>query len=425
MMEASPAAAAANATVAKAVPVVAEPSAAQKLLTGLGALWRNLANLEPGEVALNFGLSVLVVVAVAVAIWILRRLLHAGLDKLAAKGVVPQHEVGSVKQPPRIAKMSWLLVRTSLVLAAGLMVLSIWGLDLLGWLTTTGTGATLSRLVGVILVSVGLVEVAGHVVNRLLNALYKHTDRSRRAGQMKTLGPLVRGLIQGFIVVVASLTILSELGVQIGPLLASAGVVGIAVGFGAQTLVKDFLTGLFLIMEDIVAVGDSVRVGDRSGVVESMTLRTIRLRNFDGTLHILPYSEAQVISNETKGFSAYVIELGINYDTDFNLALSVMKRVGEDLQVDPVFGSLILQPLELLGVDRLGESTVILKARFKTLPGQQATVGREYNKRIKEAFDAEGIDLPSPTRVMIAELRNMTETAVEHKPDVDPQSPKG
>ena len=111
-------------------------------------------------------------------------------------------------------------------------------------------------------------------------------------------------------------------------------------------------------------------------------------------------------------------------DCGLNLALSVMKRVGEDLQADPVFGALILQPLELLGVDKLGESTVILKARFKTLPGQQATVGREYNKRIKEAFDAEGIELPSPTRVMIAEFRNM-ETPAEPRPDAEPQRPNG
>ena len=405
MMAETQAAAAAAPGATQAAPAVAEPSAAEKLFSGLGALWRNLSALEPGELAVNLGLSVLLVAAVALIIWILRRLLHSGIDKLAQKGVVPENAVQpEAKGPPRVARLSWLLIRASVVLAAIVILLSIWGLDLLGWLTTTGTGAVLSRLVGVLLISVALIEIAGHVVDRLLHALARRVDGGRRSAQMKTLGPLIRGVIQGFIIIVAALTILSELGVKIGPLLASAGVVGIAVGFGAQTLVKDFLTGLVLIVEDIVAVGDNVAVGDRTGTVEAMTLRTLRIRNMDGTLHILPYSEAQVISNRTKTFSAYLFNLGVAYDTDFDQAFEVMSRVGAEMQADPEFGPKILQPLEILGVDELGESTITLKARFRTQPGQQWIVGREYNKRIKLAFDAAGIELPFPTRKLITEV---------------------
>ena len=404
MMSAPPAAPAAAPVVAAAPPPVAEPSAAEKLFAGMGALWRNLSSLEPSEVMVNLGLSILVIAAVTLTIWILRRLLHAGIDRLSAKGVLPEGAAAPVKGPPRVARFSWLLLRAVMVVMALLALLSIWGLDLLGWLTTTGTGATLSRLAGVLLIAVAMIEVAGHVVDRLLTVLSRRVDGGRRNAQVRTLGPLVRGVVQGFIVILASLTVLSELGVQIGPLLASAGVVGIAIGFGAQTLVKDVLTGLFLVVEDIVAVGDNVAIGEWSGTVEVMTLRTIRLRNMDGTLHVLPYSEAQVISNRTKTFSAYVFNLGVAYDTDFDQAFAVMRRVGDELQADPAYGSKILQPLEILGVDQLGESTISLKARFRTRPGEQWEIGREFNKRIKLAFDAEGIELPFPTRRLITEV---------------------
>ena len=415
MMSVPEAAPALTAAVA-AVPPVAEPSAAEKLFSGSGALWRNLSGLQPSEILVNFGLSVLVVLAVVAVIWILRRLLHAGVAKLAAKGVVSSQSVAPVKEPPRVARLSWLLIRTCIVLGAVLLLLSIWGLDLLGWLTTTGTGAVLSRLVGVLLIAVALIELTGHVVDRILGVLSSRLHRGRRNAQVKTLGPLVRGIAQGFIIVLASLTILSDLGVQIGPLLASAGVVGIAVGFGAQTLVKDFLTGLFLIVEDIVAVGDDVTIADFTGTVEAMTLRTIRLRAADGALHVLPYSEAQVISNRSKGFSAYVFEIGVAYQTDFNQAMEVMRRVGAELQDDPAFAGKILEPLDIWGVDRLGESTATLKGRFRTRPGQHAAVGREYNRRIKEAFEAEGIELPFPTRRMITE-------AVRPADDLDGRPP--
>jgi small conductance mechanosensitive channel len=184
--------------------------------------------------------------------------------------------------------------------------------------------------------------------------------------------------------------------VKIGPLLAGAGVIGVAVGFGAQTLVKDFLTGIFLIVEDIVSVGDVVQIAGSGGLVEDMTLRTIRLRDFDGTLHIFPYSEAQVIHNLTKSFSYYVFDLQISYDSDIDRAVDVMKSTGEALARDPAFASKILAPIEVVGVDGLADSGIRLKARIKTQPIEQWNVGREYNRRIKLAFDGAGIQIPYP-----------------------------
>jgi len=388
-------------------PVV-EPSAAEKLLSNFGALWRNLAGLDPAQLVLNLGLSILVLAAVAAATWGLRRLLRSGILHLTGKDRSSPPDADGLQE----TRLSWLLIRICLVAAALMLLLAIWGVDLLGWLTLSGVGAVLARIAGVLIVAVVLTELAGHMTVRLLRALSRRA-KGRRTAQMNTLGPLIRGVIQGFIITVAGLTILSELGISIGPLLASAGVVGIALGFGAQTLVKDFLTGVFLILEDIVAVGDSVQIQDKAGTVEAMTLRTIRVRSFDGTLHVLPYSEAQVISNRTQTFSAYVFDLGVAYDTDVDHALAVMARVGEALQADPAFGPSILQPLEIVGLDRFDESALVLKARFRTRPGDQWRIGREFNKRIKRAFDAEGIQIPFPTRTLVVSPPSSSETLDE------------
>jgi small conductance mechanosensitive channel len=237
------------------------------------------------------------------------------------------------------------------------------------------------------------VEVSGVLINRTIEGVARRSGDVRRAAQVRTLGPLLRGVIQTVLVVVGALTIFSELGVKVGPLLASAGVLGIAVGFGAQTLVKDFLTGVFLVAEDVVSLGDNVQIGTSQGVVEAMTLRTIRLRDTDGVLHIFPYSEAQVIHNRTKTFSAYVFEFLISYAADVDRALAVMGQVGEELKADPRLGPLIVRPFEVMGVDKLVEAGVLLKARVTTAPREQWRVGREYNRRLKAAFDAQGITM--------------------------------
>ncbi len=221
-------------------------------------------------------------------------------------------------------------------------------------------------------------------------------ENSRRAAQLRSLRPLVRGAARVMICVLAALLAISQLGIQIAPLLAGAGVVGIALGLGAQSIVKDYLTGFSMIIEDIASVGDVVRIGDSGGLVESMTLRTIRLRDFDGTLHVIPYGEAQVVHNLTKTFSYYVVELPISYDSDIDKALALMAAVGAEMQSEERFASKILELIEVVGVDRLADSGVVLKARIKTAPIQQWSVGREYNRRIKLAFDRAGVEIPVP-----------------------------
>jgi small conductance mechanosensitive channel len=239
-------------------------------------------------------------------------------------------------------------------------------------------------------------EGAGFLIRRTMGNLAQAARDPRRAAQIRTLSPLLRGVVQAVIALMGAMMLLSELGVQIGPLLAGAGVAGIAIGFGAQSLVKDVLTGFFLIIEDIVSVGDSVRIASCTGEVESMTLRTIRLRDFDGTLHIFPYGEAQVIHNQSKAFSYAVIDLQISYGSNVDAALAAMAAVGEELRGDPAFGPKILAGIEVLGLENLMENGVQLRGRIKTRTGVDSGVSREFNRRIKAAFDEKQISLAAP-----------------------------
>jgi small conductance mechanosensitive channel len=361
---------------------------ADRLLKGADDAWAALAHMDAQAVRLNLLLTVAVVLVALAAIWILRRLLDHLLGRLEARSP------GSASKPVgahKAARLTWLLLRILVFGAAAVGVAKIWGVD--PWVWVIGGGGRILRLALIVLLATAAVEVAGVLVNRTIEGVARRSGDVRRAAQVRTLGPLLRGVIQTVLVVVGALMLFSELGVKVGPLLASAGVLGIAVGFGAQTLVKDFLTGVFLIAEDVVSLGDNVQIGASQGVVEAMTLRTIRLRDTDGVLHIFPYSEAQVIHNRTKTFSAYVFEFLISYAADVDRALAVMGQVGEELKADPHLGPLIVRPFEVMGVDKLIEAGVLVKARVTTAPREQWRVGREYNRRIKAAFDAQGITM--------------------------------
>jgi small-conductance mechanosensitive channel len=377
-------------TDAAAAPAAVKPSLAEELWAFGRDAWDHLNSIDPGQAGLNFLISAAVIFAALGVVWALRRLFDRWLRRLSEQDNVEIAE--PERQTPRAAGLTWGLVRLVVLLCALGMVAAVWGIDLLAWLSGDA-GVRLVRLGLIAVLATALVEVAGFVIGRAVEGFATRSRDLRRANQIRSLGPLLKGSVQAVLIVVGLLTVLSEVGVQVGPLLASAGVVGLAVGFGAQTIVKDFLTGVFLIAEDAVSIGDNVGIGDASGTVESMTLRTIRLRNMDGTLHIFPYSEAQVIHNRTKIFSSYVFQVQVTYNADVDAALEVMAQVGEEMRAEPAFQSVITKPFEVLGVDKLTDSGVLLKARAVTLPKEQWKVGREYNRRIKLAFDAAGIEI--------------------------------
>ena len=351
-----------------------------------------LLRLGPREAAIDIGLTALVVGAAFAALRFLEWILGHGARRSADTGLVDARQAS---KGPKVAALTWSLIKAIITVAAGVVVLEIWGIDPFAWLSGS-SGAAILRIVLLIPIAVGVLELAAHVLRQMFRALEARSGDPRRAAQVRTLAPIVSGVVRGLLIILVGLTVLSEMGLKIGPLLAGAGVVGVALGFGAQTLVKDFLTGLFLILEDVVSVGDNVMIGTSSGKVETMTMRTIRLRDFDGTLHVLPYSEAQVVHNRTKLFSSYVFEPRISYVSDLRRAREVMSSVGEDIRKDPRFADAILEPLEIVGVDAFTDIGVVLKARFKTKPGQQWRVGREFNLMLKTAFDQEGIEIGYP-----------------------------
>ena len=218
--------------------------------------------------------------------------------------------------------------------------------------------------------------------------------------RITTLTGLVRTLAVSVVWTVVIIIALDQIGLDITPFLASAGIVGLAVGFGAQNLVRDIISGFFMILENQVRVGDVAIVNGTGGLVEAISFRTITLRDLAGVVHVFPNGTVTTLSNMTKQWSAYVLDVGVAYKEDTDHVVTVMKEVSEELRRDPEYQSRILEPIEVFGVDQFGESEVVIKARLKTLPIEQWTVGREYRRRLKKAFDAQGIEIPFPHRTL-------------------------
>jgi len=211
-----------------------------------------------------------------------------------------------------------------------------------------------------------------------------------------TLSAVISYLIGTTIIIVAMLTILPELGIEIGPVLAAAGVVGLAVGFGAQHLVQDVISGFFILLDDQIRVGDVVQIADKGGLVERLNLRIVVLRDLAGNVHYVRNGKIDVVTNMTKDYSRYVFDIGVAYREDVDEVIKVVREVDEDLRKDPAFGPDILEPIEILGLDQFANSAVIIKARTKTRPIKQWGTAREFNRRLKKRFDELKIEIPYP-----------------------------
>jgi small conductance mechanosensitive channel len=251
-----------------------------------------------------------------------------------------------------------------------------------------------------------IVRTAEVVVTRLEHQASAGTgpEAVENAKRVRTLGNLVEYVVGVFVTGAAGLMVLRELHLDITPVLAGAGVVGLAVGFGAQSIVKDFFSGFFLILEDQVRVGDVAVVNGVGGLVESITLRKITLRDLEGTVHIFPNGSITTLANRTKDFSYALVDVGVGYGEDIDRVAAVLKDIGEQVRRDEVLGAAILDALEVMGVDQLAASSVVIRIRIKTLPQRQWEVARELRRRIKKRFDAEGIEIPFP-KLSLAEPR--------------------
>lgn len=366
-------------------------TAAEELLAGLRAEYDHMRHLTPPEIGMNAGLSVAIVLIAGLLMWVTRRLMCVVMR--VVPGLSKQERQAHAGRALRLTQG---VIDIVIVVSAVFMIAEIWGFDPLGWTATVWgrqVSATGSRVAVVVVIAAIAFEATTLVLQYLMARLKGRAIEPRRAAQLNTLGPIFRSAVQIVIVLLATMTLLSQVGVQIAPILAGAGVVGIAVGFGAQTLVKDFFTGFFLIIEDIVAVGDVVQIQAFSGTVEEMTLRTIRLRDFDGTLHIFPYGEAQIIHNMTKTFSFSAFDIPVKLDTDLDKAMTVMRETAESLRRDNAWAEKVVDDIDISGVDLLSDVGIIIKARIRTLPNDRWKVLREYNRRLKRAFDEAGIVL--------------------------------
>ncbi|HWO43678.1 MAG TPA: mechanosensitive ion channel family protein [Candidatus Eisenbacteria bacterium] len=249
-----------------------------------------------------------------------------------------------------------------------------------------------------------LVLLAAYLALRLLRAAFNRLETvlvnaaSARGGTPAAVLPRIRTLISvlwtiAVVVVwfIAVLIALGQVGLDITPVLAGAGIVGIAVGFGAQHLVRDLVSGFFLVLEDQIRVGDSAVINGTAGLVEAVSFRTVVLRDVSGTVHVFPNGAIQTLANTSKDWSASIVDVTVRYAEDPDLVIDVMRRVGSELKSDPAYGPVILEPPEVFGVEDFTESVVKIRARLRTQPQQQHLVGREYRLRLKKAFDAAGI----------------------------------
>ncbi|WP_084152146.1 mechanosensitive ion channel family protein [Nocardioides halotolerans] len=223
---------------------------------------------------------------------------------------------------------------------------------------------------------------------------------TRRVQRAKTMGDLLKSVITGVLVAIFGTMILSQVGVDIAPIIASAGIIGIALGFGAQSLVKDFLSGVFMIFEDQFGVGDVVDVGEAAGTVEAVSLRVTRLRDLDGTVWYVPNGEILRVGNKSQNWSRAVVDVGVGYDEDLARARRVLSEVAHDLWEDDDYRSVIIEEPEVTGVEALAPDAITLRVLVKTAPMEQWAIARELRQRIKARFDHEGIEIPFPQRVV-------------------------
>ncbi len=273
--------------------------------------------------------------------------------------------------------------------------------NLADWLT-----ANLPPILLTILVFFILVRLFTYFMGKLKKIMLNRTAKRRPETvdeDEKRVNTLMNILKQTGLIVIWSvffMTILQKFEIDIGPILASAGIVGLAVGFGAQELVRDIISGFFILLENQVRAGDVAIINGTGGLVEKIELRTITLRDLSGVVHIFQNGKINSLSNMTKEWSAMVFDVGVAYKEDPEKVKRVMREVFEELHADEAFGPKILDKMEIFGVDAFGDSAVVVKGRIKTKPGAQWPVGREYRARLKKAFDAEGIEIPFPHRTI-------------------------
>jgi small-conductance mechanosensitive channel len=362
-------------------------------------------------------LSVVIVAAARLVVGLVRRLSHRGFaisPELGAK--FPGLEARANRYLPMLTAA----VSAIVYVLATLTVLQAWDFESFAWLHSpfgrrlTGGAVSIGT---VLLIALVAWEIFSSAIERYLAAVDGSGQAIPRSARARTLLPLLRTAVMVFIVVTVSLIVLSEIGVNIAPLLAGAGVVGIAVGFGSQALVKDIITGLFILIEDTLAVGDVVDLGKgHAGAVEAITVRTIRLRDGAGTIHTIPWSEVTTVNNMTRDYAYVLSNVTVSLREDPDRVIAALNEVGAELAEDPALKPFIIEPLEVIGVDRISELGLVVQVRVKTLPSKQWSIAREFNRRLKRTFDRLGIEMPYTPKPNYLADRPEAEAGPQAKP---------
>ena len=385
-----------------------------QLLRGLAAVWHvpAIAYIIGFFVVATFRIeggfafmlrATLLSIAVLAAAWLLligmrRLLIGVGEGWVRAPEAPPLRRRVAVYLPVLST-----VLRLTVMAAAVLVLLEVWGIGVFDWIQRPwgqrALGAALS--IGMVLAFAVVVwELASSAIGRYLERSGRDGSAVQHSARIRTLLPLLRKALFVFLSIMVVMITLSELGIDIAPLLAGAGVVGLAIGFGAQKLVQDVITGVFMLIEDALAVGDVVNVAGVGGVVEDMSIRSIRLRDMAGSVHTVPFSSVGTVTNLTKDFSYYVLDISVAYRENVEEVTKSVARSSRRCGPIRIFAADILEPLEVFGIDQFLESAVVVKARIKTRPIRQWAVGREFNGRMKKRFEAEGIEIPFPHRTI-------------------------
>jgi len=271
---------------------------------------------------------------------------------------------------------------------------------LIAWLLAHGL-----TIVGILLAVWIAYFFTGRLLERLVRRLVPPSESgvySQKAERMRedTLIQITRGTLRVLIWILATLMVLSEIGINIGPLLAAAGVAGLAIGFGGQYLIRDIVAGIFIIIENQYRVGDVVSLDGTAGTVESISIRKVTLRDLDGTVHHIPHGTISSVSNLSKEFARVNLDLGVSYDVDLEKVIKVVNEVGKALAEDPEWKEKMIEPIVFTRVNEFADSAVMIKVLGKTEPLEQWGVAGEFRKRIKIAFDKAGIEIPFPQRTI-------------------------
>ena len=310
-------------------------------------------------------------------------------------------------------------IRALLIIAAVAVLAWGWGVDLVHY---RGEDTLVSRLADGVLSAVVILLIADLLWQATKTAIdrklaeaaevgHPNTDEARRHARLRTLLPIFRNILFVTVIVVAAMMALAALGVQIGPLIAGAGVVGVAIGFGAQGFVRDVIAGMFYLMDDAFRVGEYIQSGNYKGTVEGFSIRSVKLRHHRGPVYTVPFSMLGAVQNQSRDWVIDKISIGVTYDSDLTLAKKLIKQVGLDLAKDPEFAPLILEPLKMQGVDNLADFAVQIRAKMMTLPGEQFVIRRAAYTMIKKAFDENGIKFAFPT-VQLAGEGDATTAAI-------------